>query len=357
MDVPIFAYMRWAKEHSAAHRFDLMVSGVAPPDFPAIEAPLQPAPAADGDPGIERRIGERYGVPADHVLFVPGATLGLFLLTRCLMRPGDRVVVETPAYENLPGLVRLFGGEAVPLPRRPEDGYHLDPDRLEAALAAGGSLVLITDLHNPTGVGAEGAELDAIRDVARRHGARIVLDEVYRDFRPGPVATAYRDDDPVLVTTSSFTKVYGFGPARSGWICAPPDLRATAVHLVDYLTVLAPAPVTGIARRLLTDADSFRDRGLRIAERGDTVFREWVRDRDDISFVEPAGGLTRFVAVRGLADTEPMADWLRETHDTAVVPGRFFGDPGRIRVGLGIEPDLLRQALANLGDAIRRFRG
>jgi aspartate/methionine/tyrosine aminotransferase len=52
-----------------------------------------------------------------------------------------------------------------------------------------------------------------------------------------------------------------------------------------------------------------------------------------------------------------MADWLRETHDTAVVPGRFFGDPGRIRVGLGIEPDLLRQALANLGDAIRRFRG
>ncbi|MHC4473703.1 MAG: pyridoxal phosphate-dependent aminotransferase, partial [Planctomycetota bacterium] len=228
MEIPVFRYMRWAKTHAGCCTHDLTVSGVPSPELPPLPRPAvnRQTPVGDGDPACERLVAERYGVPPEHVLFVPGTTMGNFLLPYVLMERGDRVLVEDPAYENLPGVVRLLGGEISPLPRRPEDDYRIDLERFEEGLAAGAKLVLLTDLHNPTGVHLADGQADAIREAARRHGARIVLDEVYRDYLEGPPGTAYRPDDPTLLVASSLTKVYGMGPLRTGWVLCPPDVRA-----------------------------------------------------------------------------------------------------------------------------------
>ncbi len=52
----------------------------------------------EGQPALREAIAERFGVPAESVLVLAGAQQGLDLLARCLIDPGDAVIVDRPGY-------------------------------------------------------------------------------------------------------------------------------------------------------------------------------------------------------------------------------------------------------------------
>jgi hypothetical protein len=313
-------------------------------------------PTGDGDRVIEQRIAERYGVPRDHVLFVTGTTMANFLLAFLLVERDAPVAVEHPVYENLPGLVRLLGGNVLSLRRRPEHGYRLDMKEVEDALNCGVRLVMLTDLHNPSGVHLAEPDLAEMRRLATAHGARILLDEVYRDFLPGPVSTGYRAGDPTVMVTSSLTKVYGMGSVRAGWILCPPDLRARAAEIVDYISVLPPAPVAAAAEAAFDTIEERIAHARESTRAGREYFARWAAGRSDIDLVPPDAGVVAFPRLHGIRDTEPLCEYLRAERNTALVPGRFFGDPTRIRVAAGAAVEKLAEGLAHLAEALPRFR-
>ena len=357
MQIPAFEYMRWAKEHSGVHRYDLTASAAPPLPLRAIESPhvRRQSPSGDGDRVNEALVSARYGVPREHVLFVPGSTLGNYLLVSALIEPGDRVLVENPAYENLPGLVRLLGGRVIDLPRPAAAGHAIDLDAAERGLREGARLVFLTDLHNPTGARLASGDLDILVTLADRYGARILMDEVYRDFLPGAPGTAYREGGPVVVATS-LTKVYGLGALRVGWVLAPPAVRERVARLLDYLTVLPPAPAAAAAEQALREADERQDAARRSTEAGRRLFEQWVRKRDDVRIEMPGAGVVAFPGFDGIADTTPLCRWLRAERETAVVPGRFFGDPSRIRLAAGTSAEVLGPGLERLAEGIERHR-
>ena len=159
-----------------------------------------------------------------------------------------------------------------------------------------------------------------------------------------------------LVVTSSLTKVYGMGAVRSGWILCPPDVRSEAARLLDYLTVLAPAPSASAAELVLGHADEVRKKAHEVSRAGWAVLSAWMAGRDDVHCATPAGGLTAFCAFDGIDDTGPLCEWLLAERDTAIVPGAFFGDPTRARIGFGVAPETLEPALAHLADALDQIR-
>ncbi len=349
--------MRWAKTFGGISRFDLTRSAVPPVPLPPVpEAHCERYhPSGDGDRALECLIAQRYGVPSDHVLFVSGTTMANFLLAWTVLSRGDPVAVEEPVYENMPALVDLLGAGLISLPRRPENRYRVDTGHVEAALAAGARLIILTDLHNPTGVHLRDDDLDAARALAARHGARILLDEVYRDFLPGRPGTAYRPDDPTVLVTSSLTKVYGLGSLRAGWVFCPPAQRARVAEVVDYLTVLPPAAAATGAEMAWSDIDARQDRARAATAPGREAFARWVASRPDVDCVLPDAGVTAFPRLRGFADTTALCEWLRAERETALVPGRFFGDPTRVRLAAGAPLDVLLPGLERLEEAIDRF--
>ncbi len=358
MQVPEFRYMRWAKKHSGVHRFDLTLSAApAIPLSPVLhpEVPRQ-VPTGDGDLVIEELIATRYGVEPTDVLFVPGSTMGNFLLARVLISAGDRVMVEHPAYENLPGLVRLMDAEVIPLGRLPQNNWLPEPDEVEAAFRSGVRLLLLTDLHNPTGVRLPPQLTADLALRADRYGARILIDEVYRDFLPGPAGTAYQGSDGPVLVTNSLTKVYGLGAMRAGWILCNRRIREQAAHLLDYLTVLPPAPMAYAAERALREVDQRQDAARRSVEPGQALFREWVASRPDVLCADDTAGVVAFPAFAGIDDTLLLCEWLRNEHSVALVPGEFFGDPGRVRLTAGARVEVLEPALELVGAALDRFR-
>src|SRR4051794_40852319 len=85
-----------------------------------------------GAPSLRATIATLYErVDADDVIVLAAAEEGIFTACHALVRPGDRVVVETPCYGSALELPRSAGAEVVQWKRRYEDGWRHDLDELE----------------------------------------------------------------------------------------------------------------------------------------------------------------------------------------------------------------------------------
>ena len=123
-------------------------------------------------------------VEVSQVLLTQGVSHGLDMVTRTLLRPGDTVVVEQPAYANLLQLLRLVGLRVVAVPRT-ADG--LDCEALERVVAQHQprALYINTALQNPSGASIGMANAFRILQVAERHGLWVIEDDISRDLAPG----------------------------------------------------------------------------------------------------------------------------------------------------------------------------
>ena len=107
-------------------------------------------------------------------------TAGVRVALDVLSEPGP-MVLPTPAYHPQFGLGRCTDREVWELPLDPgrRRTAELDLDRLDACSPRGARTLLLTQPHNPLGHVYTRAELEGIRDVALRHGARVISDEIH----------------------------------------------------------------------------------------------------------------------------------------------------------------------------------
>ncbi len=90
------------------------------------------------------------------------------------------MVLPLPAYHPQRGLAQVTGREQWDLPVAPDgDAYVLDLDHLDRLFAEGARTLLLTNPHNPCGHVHTRPELEGIRDLAQKHGARVISDEIH----------------------------------------------------------------------------------------------------------------------------------------------------------------------------------
>ena len=181
----------------------------------------------------------RLGIPADpgQILTTNGASHGLDLIARLLLRPGDTVLVDDPGYYTLFALLRTLGVNIVGVPRT-ADGPDLEA--LEQALAAHSpkAYFVITVLHNPTGGSIAPACAHHLLRLVERFGATVIEDDVYGDFHTdAPLRLAAMDGLRRVVYVKSFSKTLSSG-LRLGFLAASPELtsRLMDLKLVSSLT-------------------------------------------------------------------------------------------------------------------------
>ena len=109
-----------------------------------------------------------YRVERRQVATAVGTSGANFLACAALLDPGDDVLVERPGYDPLLAIPQLLGARTIRFDRRYEDGFALDPDRVASALTPATRLIVIADLHNPSGVLASA---DALAEVGRNRRA------------------------------------------------------------------------------------------------------------------------------------------------------------------------------------------
>lgn len=350
-------YLEWTKRRRDNIKVSLARSSAPRLDLRALEPTLDFLLTTDvnedGWPPLMDVIGARAGLTSAHVAVTSACTGANHLAFGLLLEPGDHVAMERPVYEPLVRLARYFGATVDHFDRQESNSWRTNPDDVKGALTKNTRLVVLSNLHNPTG-GFDGD--DTIRRVAadaHQVGAYVVVDEVYLDFlHAGGVRTAARLAPNILIS-NSVTKTLGLDSLRLGWVLAEPGLAERARRLNDLYSNNTAHPSERLAWLALSRADAILARVNEHLSRHIDIVDEFVRAHAALSWVRPRAGTCGMVRVEGI-DVDDLTDRLERDHATGIVPGRFFDAPGYFRMAWGVDTEMLRTGLDRLSIALNR---
>jgi hypothetical protein len=346
-------YMEWAKTRSQS-RFNLATSGLLHYPLSDLRISLEDmelsGPSWYGYEPLQRALAARCGVSPDNVVAANGTSLANHLAMAALVERGDEVLIEQPVYEPLLSLARYLGAEVKRFARPFEDQFRIDPNRLERAVSEKTRLIVITNLHNPTGALTDDETIAQVGEIARSVGARVLVDEVYLEALFERARSAFHLGDE-FVATASLTKAYGLSGLRCGWIVAQAGLAKRIWRLNDLFGVIPAHSAERLSVIALDRLDVIGARAKALLEANRPLLEGFFKSRDDLEVSEMQFGTTSFPRLKR-GSVEKLCQLLLEKYETTVVPGKFFEMPDHFRIGIGCETEMLAAGLERLGSAL-----
>jgi hypothetical protein len=348
------SYIEWAKLRPKA-RYNLAISDVMHVPLADLHPQITDfeisGPSGYGYQPLLQKLSAKSGVPPECIVHAQGCSMANHLAMAALVEPGDEILIEEPAYGQIVSTAEYLGAKIRRFPRKFELGFQLDPREVERNISARTRLILITNLHNPSGVRTVDAKLRIVGEIARSMGAHVLVDEVYLEACfDSPWKTAFLLG-PNFVTTSSLTKAYGLAGLRCGWIFAAKPLAERMWRLNDLFGIVAPHPIELLSVLALEHLPEIAARANKLLTTNRALLKEFFKSRRDLLAIWPEAGAIAFPQLTsGHADA--FCQLLREKYDTAVVPGRFFEAPEHFRIGFGGPTEDLREGLARMGAAL-----
>jgi len=347
-------YLRWAKTHAPA-KYDLTSSGL--PFLSMDELPVKlkelelSGSGGYGHEPLLQAIAARYRVPRECVVSAMGTSMANHLVMAALLRPGDEILIEHPAYDPLPALARQLGIHVRRFARHAEDGFRIDPDEVARSVGLGTRLIALTNLHNPSGALTDEDTLRRIGEVARNVGARVLVDEVYLDalFEAEP-RTAFHLGETFIVT-SSLTKVYGLNGLRCGWVFAEPALAERMWRLSELFIGHGSMTAEMLGVVAFENLGAIAKRSRKLLEKNRDALNAFYATRADLDVPPHQFGTVSFPRLRS-GTAAQLCQLLETRYETAVVDGAFFGMPHHFRIALGTRPKRFAAGLERLGQAL-----
>ena len=306
-----------------------------------------------GSPELRGLIARRARVATDRVLVTTGATEANFLANAALLRPRDRVVVDSPIYSPLRDCAAGLGARVVLVGRDCSDGWTLDLDRVRKAAAGRAKLFIFSNLNNPTSAPIGRSDLREIADIANECDGFVVIDETFRElaFRRAPPSVV--EFGPRMIALSTVTKVGGLGALRVGWILAHPRLLERFKAVKDYTTICGSSVSQLLAVWALKRWAFFLRRAQKILDRNRRIAEEAIERTPALHGDIPNGGTVMFP--HSDVNVRKLSAHLLQRYKTVIAEGRFFGVDDHFRLGLGGDPSEFRRGLRNVQRALREL--
>jgi aspartate/methionine/tyrosine aminotransferase len=306
-----------------------------------------------GHPPLLEAIAARHGAKPGNVIPSIGTSMAIFHVCAALLEPGDAAVVEKPAYEQIRACPRALGARVFRFERTFEEGHRIDPDKLAASIPDGAKLVLMTNLHNPSGVWLSPEEIRSCARIAADKGAWLFIDEVYLEFMPGERARTAFGLEPNIITAASLTKVFGLSGLRCGWILVPDSLMTVFRRAIDHFYVETVFPAEQISARVFPLLDRIKEERRALWESRRRRAAEFLAGEKRLAWVKPDAGIVGFPRVMGKSDGgDALAKILHDRFETSVVRGAFFEDPRHFRLSYGVGEGVLDSGLAAVRNAL-----
>jgi N-succinyldiaminopimelate aminotransferase len=203
-----------------------------------------------------------YGLqldPRTDIIVCTGATEAIAAAILAFAGPGDEVLTFEPFYDSYGAVIGLAGATHTTAPLLAPD-FQPDPADLEAAFSERTRIVVVNNPHNPTGSVFGREALELIVQLAERHGAIIVTDEVYEHLTFGngyvPIASLPGAAGRTL-SISSAGKTFSVTGWKVGWLSGPAELVAQVRTVKTFLTYTSGTPFQGAVALGLGLPDEF----------------------------------------------------------------------------------------------------
>ena len=313
-----------------------------------------------GVPEVQRAIAGHFaarGLPTDpdQIMVTPGALSAAAIVVHALTGPGDRILVEDPAYPNIPRALRGHGARLVP---NPVDAEGWDLDAVGAAIRQAGARLayLVPDFQNPTGHLMPSEQRERYAQMLASARTVPIVDEAAQqlllddDIAMPPPFAAFAPD---AITLGSASKAY-WGGLRLGWIRAPKNVVDDLVTARVALDLGTPVLDQLALARLLDEGQAVvqaqRDR---LREQRDALLDAIAEKLPQWRVRRASGGLSAWCEL-----PRPIASAVTaqaEQLGVVVAPGSVFAVDGRLESYVRIPwirpPDELRDAVGRLAEA------
>ena len=308
--------------------------------------------------------GRKQGVvynPLTETLVTVGGSEGIDLALRCMLNPGDEVIIPTPCYVSYEPCTVMADGVPVILPLKNENQFRLTPEELEGAITEKTKVLILAFPNNPTGAIMEKEDLEAIAPIIEKHDLFVISDEIYSEL-------SYKSKHVSIcsipgmrertIIINGFSKAYAMTGWRLGYALGPEVIIKQMTKLHQFAIMCAPTTSQYAAIEALKNGE---EDVIEMTEAYNQRRRYLMNEFKEMGLpcFEPFGAFYVFPCIKEFGMTsEEFALKFLEEEKVAVVPGTAFGDCGEgfLRISYAYSIEDLKVAIGRLKSFVEKLR-
>ena len=309
---------------------------------------------------LERKIHVSYD-PKHETLVTVGGSEAIDIGLRCMLDPGDEVLIPQPSYVSYLPCTVMADGVPVVVPLQYENEFKLTVEDLEKHTTPKTKVLIMPFPNNPTGSIMTREDLEPVAEFIRKHDLYVMSDEIYSELTYGTEHVSIASLPGMrerTIVINGFSKGFAMTGWRLGYCCGPAQIIGQMTKLHQFAIMCAPtnsqyAAVEG----LRSCEDEVQEMRRSYNQRRRFLMHEF--ERMGLECFEPFGAFYVFPSIKEFGmSSEEFAEILLMEEKVAVVPGTAFGECGEgfLRISYAYSIEDLKEALGRVEHFIQRLR-
>lgn len=309
---------------------------------------------------LDRKIHVSYD-PKKETMVTVGGSEAIDVALRCMLDPGDEVLIPQPSYVSYVPCTIMADGVPVIVELKNENEFKLTVEDMEKKITGRTKILVMPFPNNPTGSIMTREDLEPVAEFVKEHDLYVLSDEIYSEL-------SYKGDHVSIaslpgmrertIVINGFSKGFAMTGWRLGYCCGPEAILKQMIKLHQFAIMCAPtnsqyAAVEGL-RNCEEEVEEMRKA---YNQRRRFLMHEFARM--GLECFEPYGAFYVFPSIEEFQmSSDEFATRLLKEERVAVVPGSAFGECGEgfLRISYAYSLEDLKVALGRLGHFIQRLR-
>jgi aspartate aminotransferase len=296
----------------------------------------------------------------EQILVTPGANSIIYLAIKCLVNPGEEVIVPDPGFPTYLSAIGSCGAVAVSVQLKQENGFSITPHDIEAAITPKTRLLILNSPSNPTGAIVSKDNLMKIAMLCEKHDIYLLSDEIYsrlvygeaKFYSPG----SYDKCLERTIIINGFSKAFAMTGWRLGVAIGPKKAIEKMGLLVSTIVSCVPAFIQ-LAGVEAINGNQNKPKFMKAEFEARAIFLvDGLNKLPGVSCDMPKGAIYAFADITKTGMTSSQfSSFCLEKANVAVTPGHFFGIYGEGFVRFSVVPSLviIEKALISLQRALK----
>jgi cysteine-S-conjugate beta-lyase len=302
-----------------------------------------------------------WDVRPSWVTAVTDVGLGVVELLRVFTRAGDAVVVNPPVYPPFFSWPREVQARRIEVPLAlGNDGYHLDLLALERAFVTRPAVYVLCNPHNPVGRVHRMEELEAVVELARKYGVKIISDEIFGPLVfPGMTFTPLlkvRGAEEIAVSVLSASKAFNIAGLKCAVIVTgSASMAAVLKHLPGEISWRAGHLGVIASMAAFAQGDNWLDRLLITLGARRALLESLIRERiPTVTWHRPEAGYLAWLNCANFSSNLDLGQMFLTRSRVALESGELYGTGGggHVRLNFATSAEILDQATAAMAATI-----
>lgn len=310
---------------------------------------------------LKRRVNLQYDYNKEVIVTVGGSE-AIDIALRCMINPGEEVLIPQPSYVSYVPCAVMADAEPVIIELKAENEFRLTKQQLIESITPKTKVLILPFPNNPTGSIMTKEDLEEIAEVIIEKDIFVLSDEIYSELtfcsQHVSIASLPGMRERTIVI-NGFSKSFAMTGWRLGYACGPEQIIEQMIKLHQFAIMCAPTNSQYAAVEALKNGDKDVDEMREAYNQRRRYLMHRFREMK-LECFEPYGAFYVFPSIKefGMTSDEFATKFLEE-EKVAVVPGTAFGDCGEgfLRISYAYSLDDLKMALDRLESFVNRLRG